>query len=316
MTASTKPFIRVTEIWLPDASGERLAFGGGLYGGLDDFRALSEGTSFARDEGLPGKAWAARHPIVLKGFEGSYFRRTAAATAAGLTCGVALPIFAGEAIRAVVVFFCGDDAEHVGAIEVWRRDPRLEAQIGLVDGYYGTAELFEITSKMTRFGKGHGLPGLVWQSGMPEIVPELYSASRFLRREEALKVGLTSGLGIPVDSDPGTTWVMAFLSALGTPIARRFEVWLPDDGGRLLFGSGLCDAGADLVAEYGPGGIGPGDGLVGEVLARGLPAVADAPTGEPEPIAASLAAAGLASGVGIPVLDGAGRLKAAVAWRF
>ena len=39
---------------------------------------------FGFDEGLPGKAWAAGHPIILKEFENSYFKRTEAAKAVGL----------------------------------------------------------------------------------------------------------------------------------------------------------------------------------------------------------------------------------------
>lgn len=45
---------------------------------------------------------------MLKQFDGSGFRRTQAATAEGLTCGIALPIFAGDLLTAVLVLFCGD----------------------------------------------------------------------------------------------------------------------------------------------------------------------------------------------------------------
>lgn len=311
-----KSFIRVTEIWLPDAGGDRLVSGGGIYGDLVEFRAESEGTSFARGEGLPGKAWAERRPVVLKGFEGSYFKRTATALAAGLTCGVALPIFAGREIRAVVVFFCGDDAEHVGAIEVWCNDPATDKQIGFVDGYFGTAELFEMTARMTRFGRGTGLPGMVWGTDMPAILGELYSAGRFLRRDEALRIGLNTGIGLPVGSDPDRAWVMTFLSALGTPIAHRFEIWAPDGAGRLAFQSGLCDRNPNLAAEQAGARVAPGEGPVGRCLASGLPVAAERLAGAPIPIAQSLATAGLSSAVVIPTLDGAGALKAAVAWYF
>ena len=80
-----KTFIKVTEIWIPDQVRTQLEFGSGLYGGLNDFKAASEQQKFAYNEGLPGKAWAAGHPIVLTKFEHSYFKRTAAANKAGLT---------------------------------------------------------------------------------------------------------------------------------------------------------------------------------------------------------------------------------------
>ena len=96
-----KTFIRVAEIWVPTKDRTQLQFLDGLYGPLGEFRAVSEQMTFGFDEGLPGKAWATRHPIILKKFENSYFKRTEAAKAAGLTCGVALPVFAGELLMAV-----------------------------------------------------------------------------------------------------------------------------------------------------------------------------------------------------------------------
>ncbi len=64
-----KTFIRVVELWVPDRTGTRLEFGGSLCGAeFSEFRALSENALFAYDEGLPGKAWAAGHPIILTKF--------------------------------------------------------------------------------------------------------------------------------------------------------------------------------------------------------------------------------------------------------
>ena len=88
-----KTFIKVTEIWVPNKQRTQLEFGSGLYGGLVEFKAASEQQQFAYNEGLPGKAWAEGRPLVLKEFEQSYFKRTAAAKEAGLTCGIAIPIF-------------------------------------------------------------------------------------------------------------------------------------------------------------------------------------------------------------------------------
>ena len=61
-----------------------------------EFQAVSENALFAYDEGLPGKAWAAGHPVILTEFANSYFKRTDEAIEAGLTCGVALPVFAAN----------------------------------------------------------------------------------------------------------------------------------------------------------------------------------------------------------------------------
>ena len=121
-----KTFIRVVELWVPDRTRTRLEYGGGLCSNeYSEFRALSEDTLFAYNEGLPGKAWASGHPIILTEFSGTYFKRKDEAKEAGLTCGVALPVFAGEFLMAVMVLFCGDDEKHVDEASegVGRDDP-------------------------------------------------------------------------------------------------------------------------------------------------------------------------------------------------
>ena len=138
-----KTFIRVVELWVPDRTRTRLEFGGCLASEeYSEFKAISENALFAYDEGLPGKAWASGHPVILTNFANSYFKRTDEAIEAGLTCGVALPVFAGEFLMAVMVLFCGDDEKHVGAIELWHNDLEKSHEMGLVDGYYGTADMF------------------------------------------------------------------------------------------------------------------------------------------------------------------------------
>ena len=224
-----KTFIRVVELWVPDRTRTRLEFGGALCSDeFAEFRALSENTLFAYDEGLPGKAWATGHPIVLTEFANSYFKRTDEAKEAGLTCGVALPVFAGEFLTAVLVLFCGDDAEHVGAIELWHNDLKVSHEMGLVDGYYGTADMFEFNSRHTKFPRGFGLPGRTWKAGMPLIIKDLHNSKGFLRWEEASEIGINCGVGIPYKTSPEQTWVMTLLSARATPIAQRFEIWVPN----------------------------------------------------------------------------------------
>jgi len=131
-----RPFIRVTEIWVPGRDGTHLELHDGLYGQFSSFRAVSESMRFGRDEGLPGKAWSSQHPVILKTFAESYFQRSDAATAAGLTCRVGMPIFDGDTSTAVLVFFCADDADQVGAIELWRNDPAASLKLALADGLW------------------------------------------------------------------------------------------------------------------------------------------------------------------------------------
>lgn len=310
-------FIRVTEVWVPSKDGTVLEFGTGSYGDLHGFHAESHQTVFGYGEGLPGQAWETRRPIVLKDLQNSYFKRGAAAAEAGLTCGLALPIFAGDTLRAVVTFFCADDAEKVGAIEVWANDPAQSSAMEVQDGYYGNAEFFERNSKAIQFGKGQGLPGEVWERDRPIVVKEPYGSHRFLRKAEALKIGRTTAFGMPCHGDPGRDWVMTFLSALGTPIARRFEVWKAEaDKRQLTYEAGLCEVEGDVSETYGPLSLTREDGTIGRILLTGLPVIATDFSNEPSAISASLAKAGLFTLVAIPVFTRDARLTAVAAWYF
>ena len=310
-----KTFIRVVELWVPDRTRTRLEFGGCLCSEeYSEFKAVSENALFAYDEGLPGKAWAAGHPVILTEFANSYFKRTDEAIEAGLTCGVALPVFAGEFLMAVMVLFCGDDEKHVGAIELWHNDPEKSHEMGLVDGYYGTADMFEFNSRHTKFPRGFGLPGRAWKAGMPLIIKDLHSAKSFLRWEEASEIGINCGVGIPYATSPDQTWVMTFLSAQATPIARRFEIWVPNPSRtELVFQSGDCSKNADLTSLYASKTIRKGEGSIGGAWATGMPAINEHLKVD-ESIAAQLArAAGMNQIVVLPVIENA-LLKAVLAW--
>ncbi len=311
-----KTLIRVTEIWVPNKTRTHLEFFDGLYGELHDFKGASETMRFAFDEGLPGKAWAARRPVILHHFDNSYFLRTEAAHKAGLTAGIALPIFAGDYLQAVIVFFIGDDADNVGGIEIWSNTPADSFDMGMDDGYYGTAESFEWTARHTKFRPGFGLPGVVWESGMPIIMRDILSSKRTLRRDSDVKIGVSKGVGIPCAFDAHQTVVMTFLSALGTPIAHRFEIWAPQaDGKALRFVAGECDRELLYAQHMTESAIAPWEGAIGEAWQKGVPAVRSALTLEAGAAALSAVAAGLQSTVVLPVIQN-GRFRAAVAWYF
>jgi hypothetical protein len=311
-----KTFIRAVEVWLPDAGHTLLEWGGGLYPDAPRFGAVSRTMCFGRAEGLPGQAWELGRPLVLKKFEGSYFLRTRAAAAEGLTCGIALPTFHCDRLAAVLVIFCGDGASHAGAIELWHTPPR-SPDMTLADGYYGTtAEVFEFVARQTAFRKGFGLPGLAWQSGLPVFMPDLGKGTRFIRADSAQQVGINRGLAIPCSARGDDVWVMALLSALGTPIVRRFETWLPDAGGNhLLRHEGFCEV---------QGTIGPGtaadrveihEGALGQALAQRAPAIAEDAAQHPGALGRAAGELGLRSVVALPVLR-SGRVAAVVAWYF
>ena len=312
-----KTFIRVVETWVPDRESTLLEFGSGLYGNARQLGAASRSMCFGRGEGLPGRAWEEARPIVLKQLEGSYFRRGRAAAADGLSCAIALPIFSGEQLRAVMVIFCGDDEAHAGAIELWHNDPTDSPDMVLDEGYYGsTAEVFEFISRQTAFRKGIGLPGLAWESGLPVFMPDLGKGTRFMRSDSATLVGINRGFALPCSGRGNDVWVMAFLSALATPIARRFETWLPDaDARHLQRHEGFCEKFGALGAGGADERIERGEGALGRALSTRTPFAGDQASYEPGPPGIAARAAGLDSLVALPVLR-EGRVVAVVAWYF
>jgi hypothetical protein len=254
---SKKTFIRTLEFWVSDASGSLLEFGGGLFGECRRFEAATSKLCFGRGEGLPGQAWEAGHPVMLTSLQAPAFRRAAAAQAEGLTCAIALPVWVESQLRSVTVLFCGDDQEHAGAIELWHNDPDEGVDLTLDEGYYGTTgDTFEFLSRSTAFRAGTGLPGLTWARKGPVLMPDLGRGSGFLRADSAVKVGINRGLGLPCASVDGQHYVLALLSALATPLARRIDVWEPDAlNARLAHSFGFSedgDAPADAAAAASP----------------------------------------------------------------
>jgi hypothetical protein len=314
---SRKTFIRVLEVWVPSNDRSTLEFSAGLYGNARRFGMLSRQMHFGLGEGLPGQAWLEGRPIVLKQFEGANFKRTQAAHAEGLTCGIALPIFAGDFLTAVLVIFCGDDQAHAGAIELWSNDAAVSKDMQLADGYYGsTADAFEFISRRTAFRQGHGLPGMAWESRLPVFQEDLGKGERFLRADSATKVGINRGFALPCATRGSSTYVMAFLSAMATPIVRRFETWLPDADGELLQrDGGFCEATGTVPPGADGDVIDRGQGTLGRAAFTGVPMVGETAASEPGAVGAAARAAGLDAVVALPVLH-EGRLRAVVAWYF
>jgi hypothetical protein len=300
-----KSFIKVIELWLPAPDGSMLEFGGGLFGGAANFEAISRTMCFGRGEGLPGRAWDEGRPIVLPRLEGSYFQRTAAARAAGLACGLALPVFVEGALTAVLVFFCGSDPEQAGAIELWRNDARVSSDMTLVDGYYSAgASALAVISHDAYLPRGSGLPGLAWQRGSTVLMDDLMQSPQFLRSDSAAQAGVRRGLALPCSTpgDSGTTYVMSLLSAPQTPIAERIECWAPDGEQRQLQRAwAFCEEAGRLPADAAAIDLESEPGVIGMAFRSGVPGITQVLAADPA--GAQAAAAGLRALCALPVVS-------------
>lgn len=266
-------FIKVIEIWTPTADRTKLQLADGVFGKNTRFEASSRQKLFGYDEGLPGKAWSRAFPQIITDLENSYFQRQQQAAEANLSSAIAFPIFSGEFLLAVVVFLCGDKTYDAGAIELWSCNLEKPDVLSLVDGYYGSLRVLEHISRLRTFKKGEGLPGTVWDYNLPIIIDDPINSSIFLRRGSAENDGISMAFGLPYNYQHNEL-VLTFLSTLETPIARRFEIWVPDrNHSYLFFHEGKCEFGNDLTTEYEHIKVQRGEGMLGKVWLSGCPQI-------------------------------------------
>lgn len=268
-----KAFVKAAEVWVLDSSGTRLQLASSFYGDLGDFEAISRNMTFGYGEGLPGGAWQQRRPLIWNDLRNDQFKRRNFISDTGIDSGIAIPVFSGEFLLAVAVLFCGRAGEVFGAVEVWYNNtinPRHELR--LTDGYYGDLHRFDWISRKLTIIKGHGLPGKAWEKGTPLIMQDLSNADDFLRARNAAEAGITTGIALPYSISADETQIVTFLSALGTPIARSFEIWIPDAANMSLrFESGFSIDESDPAAENDGKRFIRGEGEFGRVWMTGHP---------------------------------------------
>ena|GEM_PF-168667 len=313
-----RTFIRVIEIWTPTPDKRGLALADAIYGKYDELKKVSEQRIFNFDEGLPGKAWSSASPQIITDLANSYFRRKDEAARAGLNVGIAIPIFVGEFLLAVVVLLCSEKSSEekilAGAIELWTKKNEKSSELGLVDGYYGSLKKLEEASRNIQFARGSGLPGSVWDYRIPMLVSDMSDSSLFKRASTAAIEGITSAIGLPLFYFTNKEYVLTFLSAHSTPIALRFEIWIPDrERDFLFFYAGACEQGEDISALYQNKHIKRGTGLIGKVWLTGVPAISKNLTSDG--LINEDSKSGLTTGFVMPIIE-EGFLKSIVAFMF
>lgn len=270
-------FIKAVEVWAPSLDLDELVHVSGYYDKpYAEFGAESRPMRFLFGRGLPGKAWQARRPLVMRADDES-FQRCAPALAAGLTCAIAVPIFAGEFLTGVVVFLCGDDEHSEGAIELWQGGD--DGVLHLIDGYFGRLHEFEAGARRTTFAQGLGLPGRVWARDRPVLFTDPGRSEGFASAEAVEAFHITAGLGFPVGRKHGPPMVLTLLSASGTPVARVIELWTVV-GGELVFAEGYTETGSNLTGWYRGVRVEARSGVLGAALFRGVPVVSEVVTGD------------------------------------
>jgi len=65
-------------------------------------------------------------------------------------------------------------------------------------------------SQLSRYGRGIGLPGLVWATGQPCLLPEVDDPARFDRAPAASRAGISEALAVPMQGPSGLVAVLEF----------------------------------------------------------------------------------------------------------
>ncbi|MET0341858.1 MAG: hypothetical protein ABW252_12710 [Polyangiales bacterium] len=292
-------FVRAIEVWRPD--GDLLQRDSGAYGALSAFEDASIELTLKKGQGLPGAAWDTMRPEVWHDL-GPQFLRTQAAKEVGIGAAVAIPFFRRNELVSIVAFYCGHRNHSEGCIEVWESNGKGELEHA--DGYYGGLAKFEEVSRQLKFSRGVGLPGQVFQHGLPRIIDDAKKSNSFIRAAAARESGVESGLGLPIWCGDVIQQVIVFLSAASTPLARAFEIWVPDAGGQLVLGQAFY---APDLARFGKARaelvVAPGEDLPGRVFATGLPFAVSTET-RAYPQLNRAREAGIELSVAMPIHDG------------
>jgi putative methionine-R-sulfoxide reductase with GAF domain len=300
-----RTLVRAAEVWTPSRDGTSVELTSGAYSGLKELARASQELRAPLGVGVAGRVAETGKAIVLNHFQNEAgSARADAALRAGLAAGLGIPIFDGTTLTSVCVLLCGDASGACGAVEVWEPEDVRDC-LGLASGYFGAYDGFRRLSSLMKFPRGVGLPGQVWETGQAIVFDDLTGAGPFMRAAAAETYGFTAGLGIPVFQHDMLSSVCLLLAVKGIPIARAFEVWVPDVAEKKLSLATAAYDGAVAVRAAAEGlTLAPGEGLPGKVWSTRRPRVVDGLSPEEFERFSAARQAELTMGVGIPIIDG------------
>ncbi len=222
---ATDTLIRYVEIWTPNEDVTRLnrvacrAVGAAEI--LDSDEPNYGGVaSVTSGEGLAGRAWHQKSATILQEDPSELLDKISRDCGTSLTAVVAIPVFRQHEIRGVVVLGLG---EGFGGAEIWNRDDRYELAVSVA--HYVGLPSFEFITRYTRFPKGAGVPGQVWESGTPQLLRNLNGSGAFIRSFGNDPARISEVVGLPIGSSHGfADSVLLLLSSEQTPLARHIAM--------------------------------------------------------------------------------------------
>lgn len=186
----------------------------------------------------------------------------------------------------------------VQGVELWLP---LEDTLVLGGGAYGVHTEFARVSGRSRFRKGEGLPGAVWERQSAVVMRDL--STHFVRAEHAAAAGIDAAIGLPWFRGTELAAVVTLLLTSSSEASAAIEVWNHDDGIDVLRHGGGLYVKAEELARLSPLVQFPyAAGLPGLSWSVGMPVVMEDVRSSHEFIRAELAArAGLKRAIGVPI---------------
>jgi hypothetical protein len=291
-TETVESFVQQVEVWTPK---ERSLWQRTV---ADRFGMRSENVS-------TNGSFAMRHRLVSRVLGTARAEVLTREGAGGYDVAVALPIFRVDRLDSIVVLACQGVSERGGAVEIW--EPNSRDDLVHAEGYYGALQNLEFSSRLARFRKASGLPGITWDRKTPYLISDVRSSPAFLRVELAREHQLSVGLGIPILRRDDVAQVIAFVTASNTPPAALIEVWIPDASGRLWLDQSVHSPGYESLARASRSTcFMRGEGLAGQAADTRRPIAWVGPTRDAHPLDVDACRAGLERGVAIPIVGIAG----------
>lgn len=190
------------------------------------------------------------------------------------------------------------------ATEVWIPGPSGDVLLRS-EGVYGPLKPFEAAAEEHGFGPGEGLPGRAWKEARPILLTDL-SDPAFLRAGPAGEAGLAAAAAIPVFSGATLKGVLVLFCGRDEAHVGALEIWRGQDA-LMSLDAGFYGAAAAFAEVSRATSFQRGQGLPGGVWGAGAPILMrDLGSSAGFVRAAAARAAGLTTGLGLPVATPSG----------
>lgn len=214
--------IRHVEVWTPNDGATKLRL---VSAQTTDSKVRRQPAGHvaevAMGEGLAGCAWEQKSVSIANRQQIGELDLTSTAHEVDLAASLAIPVFCRQEIRGVVVLGL---SEAFGGAEVWDRDDRDELAVSA--SHYSGLKSFAFISRYTRFPKGAGVQGRVWQSGLPDLLQNLGHGDSFIPSFGNDLAEISTAICLPIGQSRGfPASVLLLLSSPLAPLASLVELW-------------------------------------------------------------------------------------------